>query len=411
LVFEHTFNVPARHQGYLEPHAATVAIEPDGRVQVWASVKNPFGVRSQLSKCLNLPEERIRMNAVNVGGEFGGKGDGVDLPILYFLAQKTGQPVKIVMTYAEELSASNPAHPTVITIKSGVKRDGTIVARKMRALHASGGYGALKSNTSLATWHYAGGQYRIDHADVEFMQIYTNTVPGGYYRSPGAVATAFAVDCHTDIIAKELKMDPAEFRLKNFLGEGETDAVGQELKDVHFREVLQSALDAAGWKKPKKRNHGRGIALSGRHISGGDTGVILTAEADGSYLIISPSIDQGSGTHTILRQLVADRMKASIERVHVVIGDTDTAPRDGGMRASRMTYVAGNAMVQACDKLREEFDRQAARMLECRTDEMDFNGARFALRSDPGQQVTLQARRRAGNRAAQGYHLRRLPRS
>ena len=84
------------------------------------------------------------------------------------------------------------------------------------------------------------------------MQIYTNTVPGGYYRSPGAVATAFAVDCHTDIIAKELKMDPAEFRMKNFLGEGETDAVGQRLKDVRFREVLQGALDAAGWNKAEE---------------------------------------------------------------------------------------------------------------------------------------------------------------
>jgi Aerobic-type carbon monoxide dehydrogenase, large subunit CoxL/CutL homologs len=138
LVLEHTFITPARHQGYLEPHAATVAIEADGRIQVWASVKNPFGVRSQLSKCLSIPEERIRMNPVNVGGEFGGKGDGVDLPVLYFLAQKAGRPVKIVMSYAEELSASNPAHPTVITIRTGVMRDGTIVARKMRAAHASG---------------------------------------------------------------------------------------------------------------------------------------------------------------------------------------------------------------------------------------------------------------------------------
>jgi len=190
LVLEHTFRVPARHQGYLEPHAATVAIDLDGRIQVWASVKNPFGVRSQLANALGVAEERIRMNAVNVGGEFGGKGDGVDLPVAYFLAQQAKKPVKIVMTYAEELSASNPAHPTVVTIRSGVKRDGRIVARTIRAVHASGAYGALKSNSSLATWHYAGGQYRIDNTDIEFLQIYTNTVPGGYYRSPGAVATA-----------------------------------------------------------------------------------------------------------------------------------------------------------------------------------------------------------------------------
>jgi CO/xanthine dehydrogenase Mo-binding subunit len=391
LVLEHTFRIPARHQGYIEPHASIVQIDPDGRIQVWTSAKNPFGVRSQLAKAIAVPEERIRINVVNVGGEFGGKGDGIDLPIAYLLARQAGRPVKMVMTYAEELTASNPAHATVMMIRSGVKRDGRIVARSTRALHASGAYGALKSNASLATWHYAGGQYRVDNTFLEFLQIYTNTVPGGYYRSPGAVATAFAVDSHTDIIAKELGMDPAEFRLKNFLREGEEDAVGHPLRNVRFREVLQAALDAAGWKKPKpKSNYGRGIALSGRHISGGDTGLILTAEADGSLTILSPTIDQGSGTHTILRQLVAEEMKLPVEQVRVVIGDTDATPRDGGVRASRVTYVAGNAVVQACGKLREQLLDRAARVLECRAEEIVFDDGRFSLRQDPGQQVTLR---------------------
>src|SRR5262245_25469966 len=363
VILEHTVRIPARHQGYLEPHAAVVAIDNDGRIQVSVSAKNPFGIRSQLGKALRLPEERIRINVVNVGGEFGGKGDASDLPVAYFLARDSGRPVKLVMTYVEELTASNPAHPTVITIRSGLKRGGRIVARSLRAVHASGAYGALKSNSSLATWHYAGGQYRIDNADFEFLQIYTNTVPGGYYRSPGAVATAFAVDSHTDLIAKELKMDPGEFRLKNFIGEGETDAVGHQLHHVRFREVLQAALAAADWKKPKPRpNYGRGIALSGRHISGGDTGLVLTAESDGSFTILSPTIDQGSGTHTILRQLVAEDMRVPVEQVHVVIGNTDVTPRDGGVRASRVTYVAGNAVVRASGKLRQQLLEQAAQI-------------------------------------------------
>ena len=391
IILEHTFRIPARHQGYLEPHAAVVAIDNDGRIQVSVSAKNPFGIRSQLAKALRLPEERIRINVVNVGGEFGGKGDASDLPVAYFLARESGRPVKIVMTYAEELTASNPAHPTVITIRSGVKRDGRILARSVRAVHACGAYGALKSNASLATWHYAGGQYRIDNAVFEFLQVYTNTVPGGYYRSPGAVATAFAVDSHTDMIAKELKMDPAEFRLKNFIGEGEEDAVGHPLHHVRFREVLQAALNAADWKKPKTgANYGRGIALSGRHISGGDTGLILTAESDGSFTILSPTIDQGSGTHTILRQLVAEEMRVPIEQVRVVIGDTDVTPRDGGVRASRVTYVAGNAVVQASEKLRQQLLAQAGRMLECNAEEIEFGNARFWLRQDPGQQITLR---------------------
>ena len=390
LVAEHTFTIPARHQGYLEPHAALVNLDADGKIQVWISAKNPFGVRSQMAKALGVPENRIRVNIANVGGEFGGKGDGVDLPIAYFLSERTGRPVKLVMTYAEELTASNPAHPTVITIKSGVKRDGRIVARTIRAVHASGAYGALKSNSSLATWHYAGGQYRVENAFIEFLQVYTNTVPGGYYRSPGAVATAFALDSHTDLLAHELRIDPADFRMMNFLGEGEEDAVGHRIYHVRFREVLQAALDASGWKAPKPRpNYGRGIGLSGRHISGGDTGLVLTIEPDGSFTILSPTIDQGSGTHTILRQLVAEQMKVPIDRVRVVIGDTDTTPRDSGVRASRVTYVAGNAIVQACAQLQTELKNRAAHMLECSAADVAFDGSSFQLSDEAGQQVTL----------------------
>ena len=391
LVLEHTFKIPARHQGYLEPHAAIVSIAADDRIQVWVSAKNPFGVRSQMAKALNIPEQRICVNVVNVGGEFGGKGDAIDLPIAYFLAQKSARPVKIVMNYAEELSASNPAHPTTITIRSGVNRDGRIVARSLKAIHTGGAYGGLKANSSLATWHYVGVPYRVENSDFEFLQIYTNTVPGGYYRSPGAVAMAFAVESHTDIIAEELRTDPAEFRLKNLLGEGEEDAVGHRLHDVRFREVLQAALDGANWRKSKSRaNLGRGISLSARHISGGDTGLVLTAEVDGSLTVLSPTIDQGSGTHTILRQLVSEQMNIPVEQVRVLIGNTDITPRDSGVRASRVTYVAGNAVSKACHKLREQLLERAARTLECRIDEIEFRDGRFRLRQDPSQQLTLR---------------------
>jgi carbon-monoxide dehydrogenase large subunit len=391
LVLEHTFRVPGRHQGYLEPHAGVVAIEPDGRIQVWASVKNPFGIRTQLAKAIGEPEERIRVNVVNVGGEFGGKGDAFDLPVAYFLARQSGKPVKMIMTYAEELTASNPAHPTVVTIRSGVTRDGRIVARYLRAVHASGAYGALKSNASLATWHYIGGPYKVENGSFEFLQVYTNTVPGGYFRSPGSVPTFFALESHTDIIARELGMDPAEFRLRNLIGEGDEDAIGQRLCSVRFRQVVQAALDAAGWKQPKpRRNYGRGLALYGRHISGGDTGVILATESDGSFTVISPTFDQGAGTHTILRQVVAEEMRVPIEQVRVMAGDTDIAPRDSGARASRVTYVAGRAVVRACGEIREQLFAQAARVLECCPEEVLFRDAKFWFRQDPSQQLSLR---------------------
>jgi len=388
LVLEHTFRIPARHQGYIEPHASVVALEEGGRIQVWTSAKNPFGVRTQFAKAISVAEETIRINVVNVGGEFGGKGDAIDLPIAYLLARKSARPVKIVMTYAEELTAGNPAHPTIVTVKSGVMRGGRIVARTLRALHASGAYGALKSKASLATGHYVGVPYRVDNSEFEFLQIYTNTVPGGYYRSPGAIATVFALESHTDLIARELALDPAEFRLKNLIGDGEEDAVGQRLSDVRFREVFQAALDAAGWKKPKPARVGRGIALTARHISGGDTGVVLTAEPDGRFMVLSPTIDQGSGTHTILRQLVAEEMRVSVDRVRVVVGDTDTSTKDSGVRASRVTYVAGHAVVQACALLRRRLLEQAARLLECLAGDVEYGDGKYWLAEEPAQQVS-----------------------
>jgi xanthine dehydrogenase molybdenum-binding subunit len=205
------------------------------------------------------------------------------------------------------------------------------------------------------------------------------------------VATFFALESHTDIIARELGMDSAEFRLRNLIGEGDEDAVGQRLRSVRFREVLQAALDAANWEKPKPGpNYGRGIALFGRHISGGDTGVILAVEPDGAFTVISPTFDQGAGTHTILRQLVAEEMRVPVQQVRVVVGDTDIAPHDSGARASRVTYVAGRVAVQACDKLRAQLMAQAAHMLECSPENVDFRDAKFWLREDPSQQVSLR---------------------
>jgi CO/xanthine dehydrogenase Mo-binding subunit len=289
------------------------------------------------------------------------------------------------------LSSSNPAHPTVITVRSGVKRDGRIIARSLKAIHTGGAYGALKANSSLATWHYVGVPYRVENSQFEFLQIYTNTVPGGYFRSPGAVAMAFALESHTDMVAQELGIDPAEFRLRNLLGEGEEDAVGHRLHDVRFREVLQAALEAAKWRNSKSRpNAGRGISLSARHISGGDTGLVLTAEADGFFTVLSPTIDQGSGTHTILRQLVSEQMKIPVDQVRVRIGNTDVTPRDSGVRASRVTYVAGNAVSKACQELRERLLERAAHVLECRIGDIEFGDSRIWLRQDPSQQLTLR---------------------
>ena len=155
VILEHSFAVPSRHQGYLEPFTSVIAIDEDDRIHAWCSSKAPFRARGQLAQALGLREEHIRVHVVAVGGDFGGKGDARDLPVAYLLAQMAQRPVKIVMSAWEELTASNPTHPTVVTIRSGVTRDGRLTAREVQTVHASGAYGAMKPRSFLSpptTW-------------------------------------------------------------------------------------------------------------------------------------------------------------------------------------------------------------------------------------------------------------------
>jgi CO/xanthine dehydrogenase Mo-binding subunit len=354
VVLEHSFSVPSRHQGYLEPFASVISIDDDGRIQAWCSSKAPFRARRQTALSLGLNEEQFKVNVTSIGGDFGGKGDGRDLPIAYLLSKMASRPVKIVMTSVEELTASNPTHPTFVTIRSGVNRDGRIVAREVRTVHASGAYGAMKPRAYLSTHHYVGGAYRIPNTSFEFLQVYTNTTPGGYFRAPGAHQYTFALERHTDLLAKELGMDPAEFRRVNLLDPGEEDALGRIIDVMNVREILDAALDAAGWEQPKSgKGQGRGVAIFGRQIGGGIAGAVLTAEADGSFSVISPTVDIGTGTHTIEKQIVANEMNVALDMVRVRPGDTDDAPYDEGPRASRVTYTEGQAVMKACAQIKQ----------------------------------------------------------
>ncbi|TMB68497.1 MAG: xanthine dehydrogenase family protein molybdopterin-binding subunit [Deltaproteobacteria bacterium] len=185
-VIEHTFRIPLRHQGYIEPQAFLVAVEDDGQVLAWSSSKSPFGTRSQLAKAIGLPPDKVRVHAVTVGGDFGGKGGPGDLPIAYFLAKQAKRPVRIVATNSEELTFTNPDHYSVITVRTGVKRDGRLVARYVRAVHGSGAYAGMKPGQASIGGAGTAGPYRIDHCYMEALQVYTNTVPCGFWRAPGA---------------------------------------------------------------------------------------------------------------------------------------------------------------------------------------------------------------------------------
>ena len=391
VVLEHTFRIPIHHQGYLEPQSFLVKINDDGSVDAWSSTKSPFGTRAQFAKAVGIPPSQIRLQAVYVGADFGGKSGAGELPICYFLAKQAKRPVKIVLTHTEELTAMNPDHYTVVKVKTGVKRDGRMTARYLQAIHGTGAYAGMKPGRASIGGAGSATPYRIDNSYMEALQVYTNTVPCGFWRAPGAIQAVFASESHMDLIAKELKMDPAKFRMMNLVGEGEENALGKSWSGVKAKETLKVALDAAGWKSPKRLNVGRGVAMYERGTGAGKVWVNLTAEPDGTLTVFTVAGDQGTGLQTVLCQTVAAEMQVPYENVRCRIGNTADVSYsvDVGFGGSRSTNINSAAAFQASAELRKKLNAQAAKLLDCAEDQVVYKNGRFSAKGKKGKPLGL----------------------
>ena len=247
LVLEHTFRMPIHHQGYLEPQSFLVKIDDDGTVNAWASTKGPFGTRGQFAKAVGIPAETDSPCKQSTSAPTSAaRAARASCRFVTFSPKQAKRPVKIVLTHSEELTAMNPDHYTVVKVKTGVKRDGRITARYLQAIHGTGAYAGMKPGRASIGGAGSATPYQIDNSYMEALQVYTNTVPCGFWRAPGAIQAVFASESHMDLIAKELKMDPAKFRMMNLVGEGEVNALGKSWTGVKAKETLKAALDAGG---------------------------------------------------------------------------------------------------------------------------------------------------------------------
>ena len=354
MVFEHTFTTQLVHQGYLEPHACVVEIDLSGRVQIWANNKSPYSLRGQLAEVTGLSRDQIVVNPCSIGGDYGGKGSFMDVPLCYHLARVSGRPVKMVMSYIEELMAANPRHPSVITMKTGIKKDGRIWARHVQMVFNAGAYGSFTPVVRLVGARYAGGCYRIPHVHMESHMVYTNNVPCGHMRAPGEAQALFAVESHTDMIARELGKDPYEFRLQNVLQEGDIDPEGESYNGVKAEETLRKAAEAARWERPPSRGKavGRGMSLAHRPPGAGDTTAKVTIDGQGRVTLHTPIWDTGTGAQTVLRQIVAEELTVPVEEVGLEELNTDALTFDSGVGGGRVTYLAGRATLSAVQDLK-----------------------------------------------------------
>jgi CO/xanthine dehydrogenase Mo-binding subunit len=392
-VFEHTFTTPEVHQAYMETHAAMVDIAADGAITVWSSDKVPFRVRSLMAEIIGVPITRVRVIPSLVGGDFGGKGMIFDEPLCYYLARKARRPVKIVMSRQEEFLAASPRHASIIRLKAGVKKSGELVAWEANAIYDSGAYAGYKPQVGLGGTKKLGGTYRIPHVRIDGYYVYTHTLPCGHCRAPGDPQASFAVESFMDMIASGLKIDPLQLRWQNALQEGDLSPTGEPWKGINLKEVMDAAVNASGWGKPKSNAHyGIGIACAERPTGTGESSAVVIVNGDGSVNIISGSSDPGTGARTVLCQIASEVLKVPMEQITINLVDTDSAPYDQGAGGGRTTFVAGQSVYRAAQEVKKELVASAGKLLKCPPEQaqdlIDVRDGFLFLKSDPGKKIS-----------------------
>ena len=382
LVVENTYTTPMVHHGYIEPHCCIVEAKGEG-ADVRASTKSLFALRDHMAGALGIPAHKIVAHPGYIGGDFGGKGDANDIALCYVLSRKTGRPVKYLMDYTEELASGNPRHASVTTVKTGVKKNGLIVAQHMSLLFDSGAYGSYRPQGYLVGAHSSGGPYKIAHFLLEESYVYTNKVPCGYMRAPGHPQGFFANESQLDLVARRLGMDPTELRRLNFVHDGDLDPVGDPVAHIQPDETLDSAIRTSGFHAPKEKNVGRGIAVAQWMSKGGESYVGLRVEADGTATLGASLVDVGPGAYTMMQQVVAQELDLPLEDVHFESVDTTRVAKDTGVRGSSSTRVHGNTAFDAADKARAALLAVAAERMGVPAGELAMvNGGITHLRSE-----------------------------
>ncbi len=344
------FATPAQHQGYIEPQACVCEVGRDGRVRVWAANKSPYRLREQLAAPLGLSPERYEVHLTPVGGDFGGKGAPMDVPLCAELARASGRPVQLARRYTEDLMAANPAHASRTRVRAGCDADGRLTALDVRLVFNGGAYAGFKPvpTVNLHGAHGAGSSYRIPAIRIESLVAYTHTVPCGHRRAPGAPQTTFAVESALDELARVAGHDPVAFRRANLLRDGDATPLGDRYEEVRGVKTLDAAMNAyRPAPAPTGMLHGMGMAIYDRGTGIGRSSMALRAEAGGGVTAFVSFPENGAGAHTAVQALVARGLGLSPAQVAVEPLSTDELPPDDGVGGSRVTASVGELCARA----------------------------------------------------------------
>jgi CO/xanthine dehydrogenase Mo-binding subunit/aerobic-type carbon monoxide dehydrogenase small subunit (CoxS/CutS family) len=390
VIVERVYHTPTIEHAFLEPECSIGV--PAGydashdKLTIYVGSQIPYQDRNQIARAMALKEEDVRVRGTLIGGGFGGKEDIIDQIHAALLAEATGRPVKMLLSRQESLLVHPKRHATQIRIKTGAKRDGTLIAVEAELYGDGGAYASLSDKVMTRATTHATGPYVVPNARIDCYVMYTNNPPSGAFRGFGVTQSAFAVEQNMDLVAAELGMDPVEFRLKNAQEVGVTTATGQVLREsVGLLETIDK-VDADmragagvrkfaapgefrwGWRDGDTA-YGWGFACAYKNTGlGGGAPDRADAEVeafeDGTIEVRTSSADMGQGLRAVLAQIAAEELGLRYEQVRVLLSDTDLTPNGGPTTASRQTYMSGNAVKHAAANLREALSSAVAEEMD-----------------------------------------------
>lgn len=345
-VFEDRFTFPIVFHYAMEPHVVVADWREDA-ITVWSGAQSPATVQKVLGQLFELPLAKIRVIVPYVGGGFGGKSSVKIDPLVTALSRHAKAPVRVCLGINESMLTARRLSAAV-TLKTAVEADGTLLGKSIRVVMNGGAYADTGSAVAIKAAIRAIGPYRIPNLALESFAVYTNTVPGAAFRSIGGPPAVWATESQMDVMARELGLDPVQFRLRNMVKKGEHVRPDLSPIDVDMPGMLQQAV-AEMEKLPSRTGRARGVAAAATDPANIPiANAIVRLKADGSVLVMCTAIEMGQGVHGVLRSVAAKNLEQPIDRVHLARPDTDVGPYDWATGASRSTVIMGLAVETAC---------------------------------------------------------------
>ncbi len=387
VVHENTYRMASVHQAYMEPRSASAAFDPSGHLTVWTSTQTVHSIKSQLSRWMAMPENKITVINIGCGGGFGGKLQAIPETYVALLARKTNRPVRLTLTRREDLLTGNPRKGLYAEVKIGATRDGALKALQARLVWDQGAYDtyAMTHGQGPVTM---GGLYRFDAVDIESINVYTNTLNRGSFRAPTAPKVIFALESAIDELAGKLDMDPLELRLKNCLTQGEKSATGQQFDSIALKECLQRAAAAVGWGK-KGPNQGQGMASVFWFTLQMPSSVFLRIGDDGKVYVTTGGSETGTGSiDPSIAMIVAETLGVPVKDIHVD-ADSSDGPWDPGASGSKTISSTGYAAWNAAREARQRLLELAAARFKVGVDEVSIREGGLFVTDNPEQAATI----------------------